>query len=173
MDVMTADNGSHIATTSWMSAEYSDIDSSSVSTIEVLENNGSIFILNGSDLTSRGGGVDLDATSNGTEDGSSLSDDEATIELITMIGTAFILGLVILATVIGKFNKIIETCFSSMCSPDAWKFYVNSAHIDDIFTFIEVSEYSKCQMQNKILYYILGKNSTYVQYVNPYPPNTL
>jgi hypothetical protein len=90
-----------------MSAEYSDIDSSSVSTIEVLENNGSIFILNGSDLTSRGGGVDLDATSNGTEDGSSLSDDEATIELITMIATAFILGVVILATVIGKSNTVI------------------------------------------------------------------
>ena len=107
MDVMTADNGSRITTTSWMSAEYSDIDSSSVSTIEVLENNGSIFILNGSDLTSRGGGVDLDATSNGTEDGSSLSDDEATIELITMIATAFILGVVILATVIGKSNTVI------------------------------------------------------------------
>lgn len=107
MDVMTADNGSRIATTSWMSAEYSDIDTSSVSTIEVLENNGSIFILNGSDLTSRGRGVDLDATSNGTEDGSGLSDDEATIELVTMIATAFILGLVILATVIGESNEIV------------------------------------------------------------------
>jgi hypothetical protein len=107
MDVMTADNGSRIATTSWMSAEYSDIDTSSVSTIEVLENNGSIFILNGSDLTSRARGVDLDATSNGTEDGSGLSDDEATIELVTMIATAFILGLVILATVIGESNEIV------------------------------------------------------------------
>lgn len=107
MDVMTADNGTRIATTSWMSAEYSDIDSSSVSTIEVLENNRSIFILNGSDLTSRGGSVDLDATSNATDDGSSLPDDEATMELITMIATAFILGLVILATVIGESNKVV------------------------------------------------------------------
>lgn len=107
MDVMTADNGTRIATTSWMSTDYSDIDSSSVSTIEVLENNGSIFILNGSDLTSCGGSVDLDATSNATDDGSSLSDDEATMELITMIATAFILGLVILATVIGESNKVI------------------------------------------------------------------
>lgn len=107
MDVMTADNGTRITTTSWMSADYSDIDSSSVSTIEVLENNGSIFILNGSDLTSCGGSVDLDATSNATDDGSSLSDDEATMELITMIATAFILGLVILATVIGESNKVI------------------------------------------------------------------
>jgi hypothetical protein len=107
MDVMAADNGTRIATTSWMSAEYSDIDSSSVSTIEVLENNRSIFILNGSDLTSPGGSVDLDATPNATDDGSSLPDDEATMELITMIATAFILGLVILATVIGESNKVI------------------------------------------------------------------
>jgi len=107
MDVMTADNGTRIATTSWMSAEYSDIDSSSVSTIEVLENNGSIFILNGSDLTSRGGSVDLDASPNATDDGSRLPDDEATMELITMIATAFILGLVILATVIGESSKVI------------------------------------------------------------------
>jgi hypothetical protein len=49
----------------------------------------------------------LDATSNATDDGSSLSDDEATMELITMIATAFILGLVILATVIGESNKVI------------------------------------------------------------------
>jgi len=107
MDVMTADNGTRIATTSWMSAEYSDIDSSSVSTIEVLENNRSILILNGSNLTSRGGRVDLDPTPNTTDDGSSLPDDEATMELITMIATAFILGLVILATVIGESNKVI------------------------------------------------------------------
>jgi len=107
MDVMTADNGTRIATTSWMSAEYADIDSSSVSTIEVLENNGSIFILNGSDLTSRGGSVDLDASPNATDDGSRLPDDEATMELITMIATAFILGLVILATVIGESRKVI------------------------------------------------------------------
>ena len=104
MDVMTADNGTRIATTSWMSAEYSDIDRSSVSTIEVLENNGSIFMLNGSNLTSRGGSVELDTTRNATDDGSSLPDDEATMKLITMIATAFILGLVILATVIGESN---------------------------------------------------------------------
>lgn len=104
MDVMTADNGTRIATTSWISAEYSDMDSSSVSTIE---NNGSTFILNGSNLTSRGRSVDLDATPNATDDGSSLPDDEATMELITMIATAFILGLVILATVIGESSKVI------------------------------------------------------------------
>jgi len=101
MDVMTADNG-----TSWMRAEYSDIDSSSVSTIEI-ENNSSIFNLNSSDLTSTGGSVDMDASPNATDDGSSLPDDEATMELITMIATAFILGLVILATVIGESAKVI------------------------------------------------------------------
>jgi len=107
MDVMTADNGTLIATTSWMSTEYSDIDRSSISTIEVLQNNGSIFIRNGNDLTSRGGSVDRNASPNATDDGSSLPDDEATMELITMIATAFILGLVILATVIGEFSKVI------------------------------------------------------------------
>lgn len=128
MDVMTADNGTRIATTSWMSAEYSDIDTSSVSTIEVLENNGSIFILNGSDLTSRGGSVDLDASPNATDDVSSLPDDEATMELITMIATAFILGLVILATVIGECSKVIYICFSRICRANSWKFYINSTH---------------------------------------------
>jgi hypothetical protein len=128
MDVMTADNGTRIAATSWMSAEYSDIDSSSVSTIEVLENNGSIFILNGSDLTSHGGSVDLDTTPNATDDGSSLPDDEATMELITMVATAFVLGLVILATVIGESNKFISVNFSGVRRPNSWKFNVNSTH---------------------------------------------
>jgi len=99
---MTADNGTRHAATYWMSAEYSDINNSSMSTTEALENNGSIFILSGADLTSPGGGVELDATVNGTEDPSGLHDDEPTVELITMVATAFVLGLVILATVIGK-----------------------------------------------------------------------
>jgi hypothetical protein len=108
MDVMAADNGTQVST-SWISAEYPDIDNASASTIEVLETNGSIFILNCTDLASPGGGVDLEAAANGTEDGAGLSADEATMELITMIATAFVLGLVILATVIGKSEETIHT----------------------------------------------------------------
>jgi hypothetical protein len=145
MDVMTADNGTRIATTSWMSAEYSDIDSSSVSTIEVLENNRSILILNGSNLTSRGGSVDLDPTPNATDDGSSLPDDEATMELITMIATAFILGLVILATVIGESNKLFKSVIAEYAGQILGKF-TPVLLIKDMFTFIELSGYSKCQM---------------------------
>jgi hypothetical protein len=109
MDVMAADNGTRQVSTSWISVEYPDIDNVSTSTIEALETNGSIFILNCTDLTSPGGGVDLEVAANGTEDGSGLSDDEATMELITMIATAFVLGLVILATVIGKSEQMIDT----------------------------------------------------------------
>jgi hypothetical protein len=106
MEVMTADNGTHHAVTYWTSAEYSDTDNSSVSTLEVLENNGSIFILNGTDLASQVGRVELEAATNRSDGGPRLSDDEATLELITMIATAFVLGLVILATVIGKSEKL-------------------------------------------------------------------
>jgi hypothetical protein len=110
MEVMTADNGTRHAVTYWTSTEYSDIDnSSSVSPVEVLENNASIFILNGTDLASHVGRIELDTTANGTEDGSGLSDDEATMELITMVATAFVLGLVILATVIGKSGELGQT----------------------------------------------------------------
>jgi hypothetical protein len=109
VDVMAADNGTRKVATSWISAEYPDIDNASASTIEVLETNRSIFILNCTDMTSPGGSVDLDSATNATEDGSGLSDDETTMELITMIATAFVLGLVILATVIGKSVEIIHT----------------------------------------------------------------
>ncbi|XP_021916811.1 5-hydroxytryptamine receptor-like isoform X2 [Zootermopsis nevadensis] len=102
MEVMTANNGTRHVVSYWTSADYSDIDNSSVSTVEVLENNGSIFIMNGTNIASHAGRVELDAATNGTEDGAGLSDEEATIELITMVATAFVLGLVILATVIGN-----------------------------------------------------------------------
>lgn len=105
---MAADNGTRQVSMSWISAEYPDIENVSASTIEALETNGSIFILNCTDLTSPGGGVDLEAAANGTDDGSGLSDDEATMELITMIATAFVLGLVILATVIGKSEQMFH-----------------------------------------------------------------
>jgi hypothetical protein len=108
--VMEADNGTRHVSTSWISAEYQDIDNASAATIDVLEANRSIFILNCTDLTSPGGGVDLEAAANGTEDGSGLPDDEATMELITMIATAFVLGLVILATVIGESEEMIHIC---------------------------------------------------------------
>lgn len=105
---MAADNATRHVSTSWISTEYQDMDNASVSTIRVLEANESIFILNCTNLRSSGGGVDLEAAANVTEDGSGLPDHEATMELISMIATAFVLGLVILATVIGKSKDMIS-----------------------------------------------------------------
>jgi hypothetical protein len=122
MDVMAADNGTRQVSMPWMSAEYADIDNASTSTIEVLETNGSIFILNCTDLTSPGGGVHLEAATNATEDGSGLSANEATMEVISMIATAFVLGLVILATVIGKSEEMIHTIDFSCSVVQSWKF---------------------------------------------------
>jgi hypothetical protein len=107
MEVTKADNLTLHAVTYWTSAEYSDIDNSSVSTVEVLENNGSIFTLNGTDLLLSH--VEVDLSTNCTEGVSGLSGDEATMELITMVATAFVLGLVILATVIGKSKELGQT----------------------------------------------------------------
>jgi hypothetical protein len=127
---MAADNGTRQVSMPWISAEYADIENASASTIEVLETNGSIFILNCTDLTSPGGGVDLEAAAaaNGTEDGSGLSADEATMELITMIATAFVLGLVILATVIGKYEEMIQTVDFSCSVFQSWKFAYITAY---------------------------------------------
>lgn len=122
MDVLAADNGTRQVSMAWISAEYADIDNASASTIEVFETNGSIFVLNCTDLTSPGGAVDLEVATNGTADGSGLSADEATMELITMIATAFVLGLVILATVIGKSEEVIHTIDFSCSVVQSWKF---------------------------------------------------
>jgi hypothetical protein len=114
MEVMSVNNRTRHKSSSevyWLARETPTVENSTVVTTVEVVMEGNDTEENETDFQFIGTGLKLDAMVTNLTVNSSMTDQDATLELVTMIVTAFVLGVLILATVIGK--STAEYCISS------------------------------------------------------------